>query len=432
MFSLFKQQKTQPQIIEHDESEMLCTSLYDAISEQIALIRFEPDGTIIGANDNFLQAMDCTLNEIQGKHHRMFCDKKTIDSPEYRNFWKQLAEGKAQNGQFLRHTPKGREVWLEASYCPVKDQFGNISSVIKIASDITDIITTTHELKSQREALSRSQAIIEFDLDGNVLTANDNFLHTTHYTLDQIQGQHHSKFCTPEMVKSSEYQGLWQKLHRGEFVSGKFHRVDANGQDIWLEASYNPIFDPQGRLYKVVKFATNITDRVVREHTTEQVAKQASSTTEQSAEKGVSVVEDAIQTMEKVVTGLHQTSEHVSSLNEQGDRIGSIVETITSIADQTNLLALNAAIEAARAGEQGRGFAVVADEVRQLAARTSASTAEIDEVVKRNQQLAGQATNAMEEVVNQSQQGSELINQTGDCIRQISQGTQELMQALNQ
>ena len=432
MFGLFDTRKAQPEVVTSNDDNLLYRHLYDAISAQAALIRFEPDGTIVDANDNFLAAMDCRLNDIVGKHHRMFCDKETRESSEYQSFWQQLASGQAKQGQFVRYTPTGREVWLEASYCPVKDEFGNVSSVIKIASDITDIITDTHELKSQKDALSRSQAIIEFDLDGNVQTANENFLHTMHYSEDQIIGQHHSKFCSQQMVNSSEYKDLWARLRHGEFVSGKFERVDAHGNTIWLEASYNPIFDPKGRLYKVIKFATNITERVLRAQSTEQLAREASTGTEDAAQQGGRVVKDAIHTMERVVSGLTDASQHISDLNEQSDRIGNIVETITSIADQTNLLALNAAIEAARAGEQGRGFAVVADEVRQLAARTSASTAEIDEVVKRNQQLAGQATTAMEEVVKQSQQGSDLINQTGDSIHQINDSARQLMQALNQ
>jgi methyl-accepting chemotaxis protein len=404
--------------------------LIEAISNNVALIQFTPDGNILEANDNFLTVMGYTLDQIVGKHHSMFCTSATKNSNEYRMFWEQLQTGEAASDQFLRVTSAGKEIWLEASYCPVRDEKGTVIKVIKTASEITQLVNDTHELKSQQDALSRSQAIIEFDLKGQVITANANFLETVGYSLDEIVGKHHKLFCPPEISQSTEYSAFWNRLRQGEFISGKFQRVARDQSEIWLEASYNPIFDPLGKLYKVIKFATNITDVVIQAKQTEIISIQASKETEETAQEGLKVGEEAIMVMKEVVAGLESSSDSIKSLNEQSERITNIVSTISSIADQTNLLALNAAIEAARAGEQGRGFAVVADEVRLLAARTSNSTSEIDDVVKRNQEMAETATASITKVMALSVKGEELIQKTGTTILKINESTETLIQAL--
>jgi methyl-accepting chemotaxis protein len=429
LLSIFKKKESSTQVEAVDPLQS-SDLLINAISKQMAIIQFSPDGTILEANDNFLSIMGYTQEAIKNKHHSIFCSPETRNSEDYKSFWKKLAQGTSFKDHFLRVTQSGEKLWLEASYCPVFDKDNHVIKVVKIATDTTELVNDVHELKSQKNALSRSQAIIEFDLEGHVLTANENFLSTMGYKLDEIIGKHHSHFCSDEITNSKDYKTFWAELRNGEFVAGKFQRIASDGHPVWLEASYNPIFDSTGKQYKVIKFSTDISDSVLKAQETDRLALQASEETEASAQKGLEVGEQAIGVMTELVQGLTASSDSIRSLNEQSERITNIVNTISEIADQTNLLALNAAIEAARAGEQGRGFAVVADEVRQLAARTSNSTSEIDEVVKRNHQMASGAMSTIESAMKQSITGEELIKETGDAIQQITRCTTELLQAL--
>ncbi len=241
-----------------------------------------------------------------------------------------------------------------------------------------------------------------------LLTANDRFLSGMGYSLAQIKGKHHRMLCTPEEYNSAEYQNFWRRLNNGEFVADRFKRVDSHGRTVWLEASYNPVVDANNKLYKVVKFATVITDQVNREQAVADAASIAYSTSQQTdstAQRGTTVVTEAVNVMRDLSRHMQAAGEGIEALNEQSLVIGTIVKTISGIAEQTNLLALNAAIEAARAGEQGRGFAVVADEVRSLAARTSASTQEIAAMVARIQNSTREAVSSMEAGVAQVDKG---------------------------
>ena len=222
-------------------------------------------------------------------------------------------------------------------------------------------------------ALLRSTAVIEFDLGGHVITANQRFLDGMGYRLEQIKGKHHRMFCEREEAESAAYRDFWASLNRGEYIAERFKRIDAHGQAVWLEATYNPVHDAYGKLYKIIKFATVITDQVNRELAVAEAATIAYDTsqhTDLSAQRGAQVVQQTVDVMHRIAQQMQDASDGIEALDKQSQLISAILKTISGIADQTNLLALNAAIEAARAGDQGRGFAV-ADEVRQLAARTS-------------------------------------------------------------
>lgn len=313
------------------------------------------------------------------------------------------------------------------------DASGQLSHVTCYATNITSRVEKASENASFIEALLRSTAVIEFDLSGHVLMANDQFLQAMGYSLGQAKGSHHRIFCKPEQVSSQEYKDFWSTLNRGEFVAGRFERIDSRGQTVWLEATYNPVYDTEGKLCKVVKFATVVSDQVAREQEVSgaaQTAFEISQQTDVSAQRGAVVVNDTMHTMRKIAVDMQAASGGVEALGKQSLLISSIIQTISSIAQQTNLLALNAAIEAARAGEQGRGFAVVADEVRQLAGRTSTATEEIASVVLQNQKLVDETVAEMANSKSQAEQGLDLATQAGQVIVEIQDGAKRVVEAV--
>lgn len=283
------------------------------------------------------------------------------------------------------------------------------------------------------EALLRSSAIIQFDLEGKVVSANSKFLTALGYRLDEVVGHHHRMFCSPDEVEGEAYSNFWRTLNAGRYVTGRFKRLDRHGHEVWLEASYNPVSDASGKLVRVVKFASLVTDQVQREEAVKQaaqVALEVSLQTDGSASEGVVVMQEVGQSMQGVARQLQSAGDTISALGQQSTVISAIVQTIGAIASQTNLLALNAAIEAARAGDQGRGFAVVADEVRKLAGRTSAATAEIDAVVARNQALVTQAVGEVQSSRAEAANGLQLADHAGHVISSIQEGAKRVVGAV--
>ena len=409
------------------------TQVCESLEEEMLVLILDPQGRIERANANFLKEMHYTAERLQGKHLLTLIPEHVSQLDFHKRMRQALERGEHLAGviHLLRGT--GEEAWLGAIVQPVKDSNGAIRFFSIHASDTTRTIQTSREHENLIKALQRSTAVIEFNLDGEVLTANQRFLDAMGYSLQQIKGKHHRMFCDPSEYNSPEYQRFWEQLRRGEFVVNRFRRIDSMGREVWLEASYNPITDANDKLYKVVKFATVITEQVQREETVAQaagVAFEISKSTDSSARNGTAVVQQMLEAMTELAGRMQEAAQGIEALDKQSQLIGAIVKNISSIADQTNLLALNAAIEAARAGDQGRGFAVVADEVRQLASRTSAATEEITTVVSQNQQLAERAVAIIERGKSQAELGLELSNQAGQVIEEIQDGAQRVVKAV--
>lgn len=428
-----RQHKSDLQQIQHFSCALTeANAKLAAISRSMAMIEFDRTGVILDANENFCKTMGYSVEEIRGQHHRLFCEDAYTHTDEYSKLWRDLARGEALSGTFMRLNKRGEQVWLEASYMPVLDSDNQVRSVIKVASDISARVHHEHENQSLIDAISRSMAVIEFTPQGQILNANDNFLRTVQYSREEIIGQHHSMFCHRNEVESPAYKAFWASLNRGEYHSHRFERKNKFGKTLFLEASYNPIFDTNGRLYKVVKFASDITDQVTTLRTAADSAHATSVQNDACARKGSQVVQQTVQIIEAISSDLNQAAHSIDAVNKQSDIIGAIVQTIRSIAEQTNMLALNAAIEAARAGEHGRGFAVVADEVRSLAARTSQATVEIVDVVRKNHDLSLSAVTSMQSSLSRTGLGVELANEAGQVILEIQEGSRHVVDAISQ
>jgi methyl-accepting chemotaxis protein len=406
-----------------------------AFHQSMAIVEFTPSGEILGANALFLNMTGYVLDDILGKHHRVFCAPEYADSREYAALWQTLAQGEGSEQQHLQLARDGLGSWVQASYIPVRDQRARVERVIQVSRDINDRVLRAQAESSFMQAIDRSMAVIEFDLGGHVINANVNFQKVMGYGLEEVRGQHHRIFCEPGEVQGEAYRDFWARLNRGEYKSGLFQRVDRHGNTVWLQATYNPLYDAQGHLYGVVKFATDSTREVEQRQTESKAAQLAFETSRQTDEHtqlGTAVVQQTVTVVQSIADELQQVATGISALSAQSEEIGSIVDAIRGIAEQTNLLALNAAIEAARAGEQGRGFAVVADEVRNLARRTSQATVAITEVVGKNRDLARQAVNSMQSSTAKAEQGVKLANQAGTVILDIHRGAKQVVEVMGE
>lgn len=406
---------------------------FRAMTEAMPVIEFSPEGIIQGASTLFLTTMGYRADEIIGHHHRMFCPPSFVNSPDYQRFWQRLAAGESFSGKYLRLASGGRPVWLEASYIPVTDRHGRVFKIIKIAADISERMQSALEQESIITAISRSMAVISFTPSGVVIDANENFLQATGYKSSEVVGKHHRMFCSETLFNSEDYKQFWIRLNQGEFFSGLFARVNRQGDTIWLRATYNPVFNSNGELSKIIKFASDVTSQVQRnqrEHDAAVHAWKMAVQTRGSAQAGAEVINDSIRMIDRIAENMNTVSDNISRLNRQSDSIDGMVETIRNFATQTRLIALNAAIEAARAGASGRSFAVVAAEVRNLASSVSSATEEIERVVAGNNQLAKEVLKGIGVSLENTGQGVSLMRKAGQVIASIQQDSERVESAV--
>ena len=443
----------------------------EAISKLQAVIEFNLDGTIVSANDNFLKTLGYTLDEIVGRNHSLFVDSGYRESGEYRQFWRDLNDGRAQTGEFKRIAKGGREVWISAIYSPIRDVSGKVVKVVKFASDITMRKEAEAEMSGKLAAIGKLQAVIEFNLDGSIVSANENFLQTLGYKSDEIVGRHHSMFVDPAYRESAEYRQFWKDLNDNRAQSGDFKRIAKGGREVWISAIYGPISDASGRTTKVVKFASDITDRKRMEDKINAAANNLSSSATQmtslSQQLGANAEETSAQAnvvsaaseevstnVQTVATGAEEmsasireiaknaseaarvalaavklaesTNQTVAKLGDSSADVGKVIKVITSIAQQTNLLALNATIEAARAGEAGKGFAVVANEVKELAKETAKATEDISQKIEAIQADTRGAVQAIGQIADVIHQINDISNTIASAVEEQTATTNEI------
>ncbi|AWN48425.1 histidine kinase [Methylobacterium terrae] len=376
-----------------------------AINRSQAVIHFAPNGTILDANPHFLAAMGYGLHEIVGRHHRIFVTDAEAAAPEYREFWARLARGEYHAGEFERRGKGGAEVWIQATYNPILDATGRTIKIVKYASDITAARQHAADTAGKIEAALRSQAVIEFDMDGIILDANGHFLKAMGYALDEIVGRHHRMFVAPDHAGSPSYAEFWESLRAGRYAAAVYQRVGKDGREVWIQATYTPVLDPGGRPCKVIKFATDVT----RSMTVRARAIAAAERTLTRVQAVATASEELHRTSTAIATRMDQSRLAVDEIQERMNAAGTatmrldeaaqamngVVEAITAIADQINLLALNATIEAARAGAAGRGFAVVAAEVKNLAGQARAATGRVTDEIGAMQTVSREVAEAL-------------------------------------
>ncbi|WP_255561777.1 methyl-accepting chemotaxis protein [Pseudohoeflea coraliihabitans] len=338
--------------------------MLEAIGKSMAIIEFDMKGNILAANENFCGAIGYKPEEIVGKHHSMFVDPDEAKSESYRAFWDKLGRGEFDSGRYKRLAKGGREIWIEATYNPVF-KGGKAYKVVKFATDITQQMIESADSNGKIAALSRSQAVIEFKPDGTILKANENFCGALGYGHDEIVGKHHSMFCEADYANSEDYRNFWPKLARGEFYSGEFLRIGKGGKRIHIQATYNPITDAEGKVFKVVKFASDITDRVSNVETLAEALQGLA-----GGNLAVHIDKPFIPSLERLRKDFNGATERLgSAMRQVSENAASIASAADQVRDASNDLSRRTEQQAASVEETAAALEEITTTVNDASVR---------------------------------------------------------------
>lgn len=376
----------------------------NAIGKSQAVIEFNMDGTIIEANDNFCSALGYALDEIQGRHHSMFAEPQYANSREYKDFWAKLNLGEFEAGEFKRLGKGGKEVWIQASYNPIMDMNGKPFKVVKYATDITEQKLQNADFSGQISAIDKSQAVIEFNMDGTIIEANENFCNTMGYRLEEIEGRHHSMFAEPAVAASAEYREFWEKLNRGEFDAAEYKRLGKGGKEVWIQASYNPIFDLNNRPFKVVKYATDITARKL----------------------GIAKIRDTIVSMSQGDLTTSINTDLGAEFNVLGEGMNSLIASLSEMVGEIRSASDNVFTSAKEIAMGNNDLSSRTEAQASSLEETASAMEQLTATVKNNAENATKATKLSSEAIDKASNGGVVVENAVRAMQEITKSSKEI------
>ena len=388
------------------------SGMLEAINKVQAVIEFSMDGVVLTANENFLKTLGYTLDEIKGQHHSMFVEPAYKQSPEYRQFWEKLGRGEFDAGEYKRIGKGGKEVWIQASYNPILDAKGKPVKVVKFATDVTQQKLRNADYEAQIAAIGKAQAVIDFAMDGRVINANDNFLNALGYSLGEIKGQHHSMFVEPAYKQSPEYRMFWEKLGRGEYDAGQYKRTGKGGKEVWIQASYNPIMDLNGKPFKVVKYATDVTANVKASQALQQAVGQTQEVVDAAKANDLThriPLEGKTGEIQSLCSGVNGLLDTMAAV------MLKIKSSVREVSNASSEISMSTTDLSQRTEEQAASLE-----------ETSASMEEMSATVKKNAENAQQANKSATATRDVADRGGQVVAQAVDAMARIEESSRKI------